>query len=51
MSYASTLSNIFPGVTWTGESSIHVSLFAEGNLDMDPSNRPAILYALMQKNI
>lgn len=51
MSFVSTISNVFPNVSWHGQSNIHVSIYAEGGLNIAFSERPQILYALMEKDI
>lgn len=51
MSFIKQVSTVFPGVFWHGGSHIHVSIFAEGGLDIPFSNRPGILHALMTKDV
>lgn len=44
-------SKVFPGVSWDGESNIHVSVYKEGSLDFPMSDRAKILYSLNEHDI
>lgn len=51
MSIYSNLSSIFPGVVWTGSSSIHVSVFRDGTIATPFSNRAEIMYSLKHHDV
>lgn len=51
MSFYSTVSNVFPGVEWTGSSDIHVSVYRSGSLSYPASQRAEILAALKSQDL
>lgn len=51
MSFYSNVSNVFPGVEWTGSSGIHVSVYRSGSLAYPASQRAEILAALKAQDI
>lgn len=51
MSISTDLSNIFPGVQWTGGSYIHVSVYRSGALQFPFKNRAEILYSLKKQDL
>lgn len=51
MSIYTELSSLFPLVTWTGGSDIHVSVYRSKAIAIPFDNRPAILYALSKHDV
>jgi len=51
MSIKNQVSKIFPKANWTGESSIHVSIYREGFLEIPFEKRAEVLYSLTENKI